>query len=203
MKALNLAVPYVIFVIGKPGVGKTQFATKFSETFGLPYIEADRLRRAVSKTPDFSAPEQEMVDQLMTIQMNELFKTKTTFLLEGSTEARSVRQNLAKFARSQGYEPLFVWVQTDHATASMRATKSSRLNKHKAIILSPERYEQLAKKFTAPAQAEKPVVISGKHTHGSQIKSVLKRLALKNRPENPVLTVPARQVIKTNSIKIS
>lgn len=203
MKALNLAVPYVIFVIGKPGVGKTQFAMKFSETFGLPYIEADRLRRAISKEPVFSSSEQEIVDQLMTIQMNELFKTKTTFLLEGSTEARSVRQNLAKFTRSQGYEPLFVWVQTDDATAFGRATKSSKLNKHKTLILSPEQYAQLAKKFTPPLESERPVVISGKHTHGSQLKSVLKRLALKNRPQAPALSVPTRQTIKTNSIKIT
>lgn len=203
MKALNLAVPYVIFVIGKPGVGKTQFATKFSETFGLPYIEADRFRRAIAKEPDFSTAEQEVVDQLMTIQMNELFKTKATFLLEGSTEARTVRQNLAKFTRAQGYEPLFVWVQTDNITARKRATKPTKLNKHKAIMLTPERYEQLAKKFTPPHDSEKPVVISGKHTHGSQIKSVLKRLALKNRPQAPTLTVPTRQTIKTNSIKIS
>lgn len=203
MKTLNLAVPYVIFVIGKPGVGKTQFATKFSETFKLPYIEADRIRRAISKDPDFSQTEQEIVDQLMTIQMNELFKTKTTFLLEGSTEVKSVRQNLAKFAKTQGYEPLFVWVQTDHATAMTRATKPSRLNKHKAILLSPERFEQLAKKFTPPHETEKAVVISGKHTYGSQIKTVLKRLALKNRPQSLPLTVPARQTIKTNSIKVS
>ena len=203
MKALNLAVPYVIFVIGRPGVGKTQFATKFSETFQLPYIEADRLRRAVNAQPEFSSAEQETVDQLMTLQMNELFKTKTSFLLEGSTEAKTVRQNLAKFAKSQGYEPLFVWVQTDQATARTRATKASRFNKHKTILLSDERFDQLSRRFTAPSETEKPVVISGKHTYGSQIKSVLKRLAFKNRPETPALTVPKRQTMKPGSIKIS
>lgn len=203
MKELNLAMPYVIFVIGKPGVGKTQFATKFSETFGLPYVEADRLRMAITAQPDFSQAEQESVDQLLTLQMTELFKTKSTFLLEGSTEAKAVRQNLAKFARREGYEPLFVWVQTDPHTAYTRATKPTRLNKHKAIILSEERFEQLTRRFTPPAESEKPVVISGKHTYGSQIKSVLKRLAIKNHPQSRTLTVPPRQSIKSTSIKVS
>lgn len=203
MKALNLAMPYVIFVIGKPGVGKTQFAAKFSEMFGLPYIESDRLRRAITTQPSFSTAEQEVVDQLMTLQMSELFKTKTTFLLEGSTEAKTVRQNLAKFAKSQGYEPLFVWVQTDQATAHARATKPSRLNTHKQTPMTQARYDQLSRRFTAPAENEKPVVISGKHTYGSQIKSVLKRLALKNRPNTPTLTVPPREIIKPGSITVS
>lgn len=202
MKSLSLSVPYVIFVIGKPGVGKTQFATKLAETFNLPYVEADRLRSALTDKPTYSSEEQERVDYLVTIQMSELFKTKSSFILEGGTEAKTVRQNLSKFAKDKGYESLFVWVQTDHQTAYARATKSNRLNKQKTFILSDERYHQLEKRFTAPGVSERPVVISGKHTHGSQIKSVLKRLAVKNRPEAPKLAVPTRETIKGNSIKV-
>lgn len=169
----------------------------------MPYIEADKIRAAITDEPTYDAVEQERVDRLLTMQMHELFKTKSSFLLEGGTEVKTVRQNLAKFAKQQGYEALFVWVQTDRDTAYSRAVRPSRLNKHKLFLQSEDRFLLLERRFTAPGEGERPVVISGKHTHGAQIKSVLKRLATTNRPTSTPLTVPTRQTIKGNSIKIS
>lgn len=204
MKSLSPSRPYVIFVIGKPGVGKTQFATKFSEMFGTPYIEADRIRGALTMEPDFSDHEQDQVNQLLTMQMTELFKTKTTFVVEGGTEDREVRLNLAKFAKDSGYESLFVWVQTDRTTAYARATKPSRQNAHKIFLYTHERYSQAEHTFMSPASSERPVVISGKHTPVAQIKTVLKRLALASRPKaSSQLSVPARPATKPGSIRIS
>lgn len=204
MKSLSPSRPYVIFVIGKPGVGKTQFATKFADMFNTPYIEADAIRHTITEEPSYSSAEQEIVDHLLTMQMNALFKTKATFIVEGGTEAKVVRQNLAKFAKSNGYESLFVWVQTDRVTAYTRATKPSRQNSHKLFLLSEERYEKIERRFTSPGEGEQTVVISGKHTPVAQIKTVLKRLATDSRPATPSpLTIPARQTPRGNSIRIS
>lgn len=206
MKSLSLTTPHVIFVIGMPGVGKTYFATKFSETFGAPFIEADKLRSVISASqPTFSQDEQSVVDQLVLQQASELFKTKKTFIVEAATEARVDRQNLAKLAKANGYEPLFVWVQTDPETARRRATKPGRVNKAKTLILPEARYDYLAKRFTQPTATENAVVISGKHTYASQARTVLKRLAEPNRPAEASVQVPPRQTLKPkgNSIKIS
>ncbi len=206
MKSLSLTTPHVIFVIGMPGVGKTYFATKFSETFGAPFVEADKLRSiATLGQPNFSQDEQSIVDQLVLQQARELFKAKQTFIIEGTTEARIDRQNMSKLAKANGYEPMFVWVQTDSDTARLRATKSGRVNKDKALILPESRYEYLVKRFTAPTAIENAAVISGKHTYASQARAVLKRLAEPNRPADAVLQVPSRETLgrKGNSIKIS
>lgn len=206
MKSLSLTTPHVIFVIGMPGAGKTHFATKFSETFGAPFVEADQLRRiTTSNQPIYDQNEQSIVDQLVHQQIGELLKTKQTFIVEAATEARIDRQNLSKLARSNGYQTLYVWVQTDPETARLRATKSGRINKDKALILPVTRYEQLIKRFTAPTPTENVTVISGKHTYASQARAVLKRLAGQNRPDDTALQVPPRRVSKPkgSSIKIS
>lgn len=204
MKSLSPSRPYVIFVIGKPGVGKTQFASKFAEMFNTPYIEADAIRHTITENPTYSSTEQDVVDRLLTMQMNALFKTKATFIIEGGTEAKVVRQNLAKFAKTNGYESLFVWIQTDRNTAYIRATKPTRQNSHKLFLLSQERFEKMERRFTNPGDGEQYVVISGKHTPVAQIKTVLKRLAADSRPTTSAqLTIPARQTPRGNSIRIS
>lgn len=203
MKSLSLTTPRVIFVIGKPGVGKTQFAQKFADTFNAPFIEADQVRGIITQDPTYSAEEQKVIDRLVMLQMSELLKTSKTFLVETSTEAKVDRQNLVKWIRKHGFEPLFVWVQTDGDTAHDRATRASRLNKDKIFILPEERYTYLAKRFTVPGEEERAVVISGKHTYASQVRSILKRLAEPNRPAAAPLAVPKRQSLKGNSIKVA
>ena len=203
MKSLSLSTPHVIFVVGKPGVGKTQFAARFSDTFSTPFLEVDKLRNVLGE-PTYSSEEQDVVEQLTLLQLNELLKSKQTFLYEGGTEAKIERQNLAKFVKTKGYDSIFVWVQTDDDTAFARATRASRSNKEKTLIIPEQRYDYLAKRFTPPtSQDEQPVVISGKHTYASQVRTVLKRLAQPNRPAVQPLNVPKRQVLKGNSIKIS
>ena len=202
MKSLSLTTPRVIFVIGKPGTGKTQFARRFAETFNAPYIEADQLRGLVTQDPSYDTVEQKIVDRLVMLQIGELLKTGKTFVVEAHTEAKVDRLNFTKWVHKYGYEPLVVWVQTDEDTAYTRATRASRLNKDKIFILPESRYTQLAKRFTPPSEDEKAVVISGKHTYASQVRSVLKRLAEPNRPAAAPLQVPKRQLLKGSSIKV-
>lgn len=202
MKSLSLITPHAIFVIGTPGAGKTQFAEKFSSMFGAPFIEADKLRSAIAYHPNYTPEEQTSVDDLVDLQLKELYKTKQTFVVEASTEAKVDRLDLAKTAKDNGYEPLFIWVQTDPDTSRARATRAGRSNKQKLLILPEARYEQLVKRFTPPTTGENIVVISGRHTYASQAKTVLKRLAAPNRPERTPLQVPKRQMAKNNSIKV-
>lgn len=202
MKSLSLSTPHVVFIIGTPGAGKTYFASKFADMFSAPFVESDKLRAAIATPPTYSPEEQHVVEYLSWLQISELLKTKKTFIVEGGTEAKVDRQNLAKLVRSHDYEPLFVWVQTDPLTARTRATKPSRVNRAKELILPEDRYDHLVRRFTAPGESEKAVVISGKHTFASQARTVLRRLAQPNRPTDVQLQVPDRRTIKGNSIKI-
>lgn len=161
MKSLSLSRPHAIIMVGIPGSGKTFFSKKFSETFHAPRVALEDI------TPH--AASLEAAAELARQQVEELLKTGQSVILELSTEARQNRTELAKLLRDHGYEPLFVWVQTDNATAMQRAAKSSG---HTA-----ESFEAHVKRFSAPHLAEKPVVISGKHTYATQAKIILKRLS--------------------------
>lgn len=203
MKSLSLTIPKVLFLVGTPGAGKTYFAEKFSNTFSAPFLQLEALRHAVAPEPTYSAAEQKIVDTLADNMLDELLKTGKTILYEGGLEARTARMALAKKVRQAGYEPMFIWVQTEAITAKQRATKGVRGRTNQ--LISPERYEQLVGKFTAPNQAEKPVVISGKHTYGSQAKIILKRLSnsqASGQSDTP-LQVPERKPRKAGNITVT
>lgn len=206
MKSLSLTTPRVIFLLGIPGAGKTFFAKKFSETFSAPFVEAEAIRYTISEEPSFTPHEQHAVDIIAENQLKELLKTKKTILYEGGLESRAARTRLAKLVRESGYEPMFVWVQTEPATAKQRATRGVRSqNSTQTYTISETRYEQLVNRFTAPNESEKAVVISGKHTYASQAKIILKRLAAARQQaaEDVPLQVPSRPAPRrSGNIKI-
>lgn len=207
MKSLSLTTPHALFLVGIPGAGKTFFAKKFSETFKAPFVEAEAIRRAITTQPSFSSEEQRAVDALVEMQVSELVKTQRTFLCEANFETRVARQRMSKLAREAGYEPLFIWVQTEPATAERRATKAVRArgDGEARTPISTDRYNYLVNKFTPLNESEKPAVISGKHTYASQAKIVLKRLARVQETELPkkILSVPERPAQKSSRIQIN
>lgn len=197
MSNLDLTTPRVIFLVGIPGAGKTFFASKFSETFGAPFIDLEKIRHTVFEKPTFSGDEQHRVEAVANLAFTELLKTKRTIIYEGGLETRSSRMRLARQAREAGYRPLIIWVQTEQATAHYRATRGVR-NSQQAYTISSERFNQLVSQFTVPNHLEKFIVISGKHTYPSQAKTVLSHLAsipdltAKSTKATPAISVPER-----------
>lgn len=175
MKPLHLSRPHVIAMVGIPGSGKSFFAEHFAETFGAPLISLSRLRTDLFSSPAFSPSEKIVLDKISNHMLDELLKTGQTVVFDGSTDARGERQELAKKARAAGYEPLFVWVQTESAAAKSRATNWS---KQKPFSLTSEQFDNALRRFIPPNEAEKAVVVSGKHTYASQLKIVLSRLVV-------------------------
>ncbi len=166
MKSLQLSKPHFLIVIGAPRSGKSEFASRFADTFNAPYISA-----AAFHHPDASSAQtSEIVDYVL----REVFKTQQTILYEGLGGSRAERTAASKLAKEHGYEPLIIWVQTDLNVARSRAIKRSRSNRYP---MSVEEFEQAVRRFTAPNTSEDYVVISGLHTYASQAKAVLRRLS--------------------------
>lgn len=176
-------MPHLVVMVGIPGSGKSFFAEHFASTFNAPIVSSHTILHALVQTPTFSVSEQAAVQRVSIYTLEELLKTGQTIVYDSSSNARTDRQELVKKAKTAGYDTLFVWVQTESATARLRATKRT---KDKKNSLSEEQFSNFVKHFTVPSATEKAVVISGKHTYASQLKIVLSRLALtssRNEPE--------------------
>lgn len=179
MKPTEITKPHLIIMVGIPSSGKSFFAEHFAETFKAPMISYDQLRKEIFSNPTFSNDENEIIKKVSDRILDEILKTKKTIIYEGQANLRIERFELTKKAHSVGYEPLFIWVQTETLAAQKRATKSS-LEKP---ALSIEEFNAKLKKFNPPNKNEKFIVISGKHTYPSQLKIILKHL-IQPRPEN-------------------
>ena len=160
MKSLQLDSPHAIIVIGLQGSGKTFFGRKFAETFKAPFVEQSLFTNAAV---DASAG-----NDLFTTMLSEIAKTGRSVVVELSLASRTERTEIARLLKSEGYTPLFVWVQVDVETAMIRARKTSNT--------SPADYQERAKVFSQPHPVEKVLVVSGKHTFATQAKAVLRRL---------------------------
>lgn len=179
MKALSLARPLLIMIIGLPGAGKSYFARHFSDTFGAPLVSADTMRFELFDTPQFTPNEYGLVKRLLGHQLGELVKTKTSILVDGICNNRQDRQSLEQFAAQHGYGTMLVWVQTDEPTAKTRATtrNSKRPGDEFNTKLTASQFAAHAKQLNPPVKNEDYVVISGKHTYSTQAKMVLRKLA--------------------------
>ncbi len=159
-------------MVGIPSSGKSFFAEHFAETFKAPIVSYDIMRKEIFSNPSFSTDEDEIIRKVSNYVLSEFLKTKKTVIFEGETSLAKDRFEIAKGARTAGYEPLFIWVQTETFTSQKRATKAS-LEKP---AITPDEFTAKLKKFNPPNKNEKFVVISGKHTYASQLKIVLKHL---------------------------
>src|SRR6266496_3625201 len=184
MKSLSLARPLVIYMVGKPGAGKSFFARQFGETFGAPIISVDRLRSELFSEPTYSTEEQQIIDRLVDYQFSELLKTRRTIILDGNCNVKAKRITFDTVAHRAGYQTLSIWVQTDDSTAKQRSLKRSDKRPEDVYnrSLNDEQYQNLTKRFTQPT-AEPHIVISGKHTYATQARTVLKRLVETHQAE--------------------
>ena len=199
MKSLSPSKPHLVVMVGIPGAGKSYFATRFAETFKAPLVCHDSIREIISGgQPIYSRDEQTTIDHLVHDQLNELLKTGSTIVIDGGNEARSARQDLAKKAHAGGYKTLFVWVQTDPATARYRSTVGVRGRGSQPILLSDEQYDSIARRFTPPNQSEPVIVISGKHTYATQARTILKKLSQPRAEKSDADTKPAPRAAKSS-----
>jgi predicted kinase len=162
MKPLQLRKPHLIVVVGVPGAGKSFFASKFTTTFHAPYIDHSFYKPLVNS--------QKACREIIFDTVEKFLLSKQTFVVEGVGNSRADRRELSQLARKRGYDLLFVWVQIDTVVAHHRAVAS------KQATYSQGEFDAAVRKFDPLERLEKYIVISGKHTHQTQFKMVLKKL---------------------------
>ena len=150
-----------LLVFGAPGSGKTTFAEKFANKYGLAYYDLDLICK-----------EHEFTNAMMLEILALIARTHQSIVLEGLMQTEINRTELRNTLRSAGYEPSLIWVQTDFATIKMRLKK-----KYRSVVKAKEVYEQAVSEIEAPADFEKPIILSGKHTFETQTRHALAGLA--------------------------
>ncbi len=173
MSSVDTNKPHLIITVGIPGSGKSFIASHFANTFHAPIISDERVRQLAFGTPTYTKDEDAIINQLLRHLLTEVMKTERTIVFDGNTISRAERSQIAKLAKEAGYDPLFVWVQTDLSTSKQRAMSPSRGD----MALNDETFDGRVKQFSPPHATEKPIVISGKHTYATQLKIILRHLA--------------------------
>ncbi len=194
MKPASLTKPLAIVMLGIPGAGKSFFARQFSETFGAPVVSYDRIGYELFADPQFTKEEQLIIKNIAHYQVEELVKTKKTVLIDGGANGRMERAELSRIIKQAGYNVLLIWVQTDLATSRQRALKRNPQKRDDQYnkALPKEVFERMMQAVAPPSNAEKYMVISGKHTYATQARMVLRKLAVPR--EDALESAPVRQV---------
>ena len=153
--------PRALLIFGAPCSGKTTFAEKFADKFNLTYYDFDEIKKDNNLSRDLTLTILELI-----------LKTRQTIVVEGGIETEKERTEIRNILRNNGYEPALIWIQTDFSTVRMRLK-----NRHRSVTKAKEIYETAVRELEAPADFEKPIILSGKHTFETQTKHVLAGLA--------------------------
>ena len=93
-------------------------------------------------------------------------------MVEGRLKTEKERTEMRNLLRNCGYKPALIWIQTDFMTIKMRLKK-----RYRTVKKAKEVYDAAVAEMEAPADFEKPIILSGKHTFETQTKHVLSGLA--------------------------
>lgn len=157
----NRSKSRALLVFGAPCSGKTTFCEKFSKKFGLAYYDFEELK----KDNDFTR-------KTILIILEQVVKTKQTIVIEGELNTEKDREEIRGILRNAGYEPSLIWIQTDIATIRARLK-----SKYKGVSKAKAVYDSAVEGIEAPTEAERPIILSGKHTFETQAKHVVAGLA--------------------------
>jgi len=154
-------IPRALLVFGAPCSGKTTFAEKFAAKFGLAFYDLTKIR----EDNGFSR------ENILSI-LELIGRTGQTILLEGELDTEKDRIEIRNALREHGYEPSLIWVQTDVATIRNRM----KIRFH-SVSKAKSAYEEAVSVIEAPAETERPIILSGKHTFETQTRHILAGLA--------------------------
>lgn len=150
-----------LLVFGAPCSGKTYFGERFAKRFGLAYYDFDKIKS-----------EQRMNRKTILLIIELIARTGKDFMIEGELDTEKDRSEVRNLLRKMGYDPALIWVQTDVTTIRTRMKE-----RYKSVSKAKTMYDAFIEKLEAPAEFEKPIILSGKHTFETQAKHVVSGLA--------------------------
>lgn len=167
--------PFIIFLYGFPGAGKTAFARQLAEDMGhVAHLQQDRLSHELygENTPRT----QKAARNAMNYMTREFLKAGVSVIYDTDVHRMAERRTLRDAARSAKATPILIWLQIDAESAFARGQKRDRrkADDHHTKQYTQETFQAILKRMQNPDN-EDYVVISGKHTFSTQRSSVMKK----------------------------
>lgn len=171
--------PVLILLYGFPGAGKTYFARQFTESVHVAHLEQDRIRHELFGQPRYSKQENAALNRIMEYMAGEFLASGISVVYDMNAMRLSQRKALRELARQNKAQTVVVWFQVDADTAFIRNQKRDRrkLDDRYAVGYDVEAFKQIASYMQQPEHVEDVTVVSGKHSFGGQMSSIIKKLA--------------------------
>lgn len=169
--------PFLILMYGYPGAGKTFFARQLSENLQAAHVQADRIRSELFEEPRYDKEENLVVSHLSQYMVEEFLGAGVSVIYDTNAMRSAQRRSLRDIARRAKAEVILIWFQIDADTAYARAAKRDRrrADDRFAAEMTRDLFDRLLGGMQNPDK-EDYVVISGKHTFGTQLSAITKRL---------------------------
>lgn len=168
----------MLLLYGFPGAGKTYFARQFCDSVQAAHVQSDRIRSELFERPRYEKHETAIVTQLMNYMTEEFLGAGVSVVYDGNLLRAAQRHTLREIARKAKATPLVVWFQIDIEFSFGRAMRRDRRRADDKYAAPMDRttYGDIIAHMQNPANTEDYVVVSGKHTFGTQNSAVLRRL---------------------------
>jgi predicted kinase len=166
--------PFILFMYGFPGAGKTAFARQLAEELNMAHLQQDRLAQELYG--DVKGAADKLTMDAMHFMAREFLRAGVAVIFDSNIPRIAQRKALRETAKQAKVIPVMIWLQIDPETAFMRGQKRDRRKSddHFAQPYTTESYEAFLNKMQNP-QDEDYIVISGKHTFQTQRSAVYRR----------------------------
>lgn len=177
MSKIILSKPTIICLYGYPGSGKTYVARNLAGELQLAHVSSDRIRSELFARPRYDPQENAIVTHLMDYMSEEFLAAGVSIVYDTNALRASQRRRLRELARKHKADYLLIWLQIDMETAYSRTQERDRrtADDKYAEPQTKSTYDMQVSGMQNP-QGEDYIVISGKHTFGTQKNAIINRL---------------------------
>ena len=177
MPKITLAKPVLICFYGFPGAGKSYVARNLQNSVKIASVGADRIRHELFRQPRRDNQENAIITHLMNYMSDEFLSAGSGVVYDANAGRSAQRRNLREMAGRHRADYLLVWIQIDIENAFARTQR--RDHRTADDKYSAEQTRATFDNEVALMQNPKDedyVVISGKHSFGTQKSAIISRL---------------------------